>query len=189
MRGSSFRLATASIPPGMVVGPGGEMQQARDMPDPRPDLYGELNVLATATTASLHRAYRERARRIHPDVVGDDSAMKRLNVAWDVLRDPQRRAAYDRERAAAFRDETVVVSMPMAPAGPPPGGGFGPVLDFGRYAGWSVGEVAREDPEFLKWFRSVPNGRAYRRAIDAVFAELDARPRTLGGRRPAFRTA
>jgi curved DNA-binding protein CbpA len=151
-----------------------------------PDYYGELNVPPTANFAALHLAYRERARRIHPDVIGDDTAMKRLNIAWDVLRNADRRTAYDRERAAAFRDETVVMSMGPTHAGRPPGQGFGRVLDFGRYAGWSLGEVAREDPEFLRWLGSVPIGRPYRREIDAVFAELQARPSTLGGRRPAF---
>jgi curved DNA-binding protein CbpA len=156
------------------------------MSDPSPDYYGELNVLATASFATIHLAYRARARRVHPDVVGDDTAMKRLNVAWDVLRHPERRAAYDRERAAAFRDETVISSTAPINAGPPPGRGFGPVLTFGRYSGWSIGEVAQVDPEFLRWLRDVPNGRGLRRDIDAVFAELQARPRTLGGRRPAF---
>lgn len=151
-----------------------------------PDYYAELNVPPTANFAALHVAYRERARRIHPDVIGDDSAMKRLNEAWDVLRHPERRAAYDRQRTAAFRDETNVMSMGPSHAGRPPGRGFGSVLDFGRYQGWSLGEVAREDPEFLRWLRSVPIGRAYRREIDAVFSELQARPQTLGGRRPAF---
>jgi curved DNA-binding protein CbpA len=159
------------------------------MPESKPDFYRELNVMPTANSLAIHRAYRERARRVHPDIVGDDSAMKRLNAAWEVLRSPARRAAYDRERALAFRDETVAMSMPPAPAGPPPGGGFGPILHFGRYIGWSLGEVAQEDPDFLRWLRSVPIGRNYYSAIDAVFEELQARPNTLGGRRPAFRTA
>src|SRR3954452_19793171 len=126
------------------------------MSEPKRDYYRELSVMPTATTAQLHRAYRDRARRVHPDVVGDDVAMKQLNVAWDVLRTPEGRAAYDRERAAGFRDDPSVQSMPPAPAGPPPGGAFGPVINFGRYAGWSVGEVAMEDPAFLRWLRSVP---------------------------------
>ena len=158
------------------------------MLDSVPDYYAELNVPPTANFAALHVAYRDRARRIHPDIVGDDTAMKRLNQAWDILRHPDRRAAYDRERAAAFRDETVVMSMGPSHAGPPPGGGFGQRLTFGRYEGWTLGEVAQEDPSFLRWLGSVPIGRAYRREIEAVFAELEARPRTLGNRRPAFRT-
>lgn len=156
------------------------------MLDSFPDYYGELNIPPTANFAAIHVAYRDRARRIHPDVIGDDTAMKRLNEAWDVLRHTDRRAAYDRARAAAFRDEAVVMSMGPSHAGPPPGGGFGPRLGFGRYEGWTLGEVAREDPGFLRWLRSVPIGRGYRREIDAVFAELEVRPSTLGGRRPAF---
>jgi curved DNA-binding protein CbpA len=150
------------------------------------DYYGELNVLESASPATLHRAYRARARAVHPDVIGDESAMKRLNEAWDVLRDPDRRAAYDRARTAALTGRTVdPTAAPMRPRRPA-GRAFGPVLTFGRYEGWSIGEVAQADPEFLRWLRSVPVGRGHRRAIDAVFAELDARPRTLGGRRPAF---
>ena len=157
------------------------------MYDPSFDYYGELNVLETATYATLHRAYRAQARSAHPDVVGDESAMKRLNEAWDVLRDPERRAAYDRERTAALTGHEVDLSTAVpVRAGPPPGRGFGAVLTFGRYEGWSIGEVAQQDPEFLRWLRNVPVGRGHRRAIDTVFAELDARPRTLGGRRPAF---
>lgn len=158
------------------------------MLDEIPDYYAELNVPPTANFAALHVAYRDRARRIHPDVIGDDTAMKRLNEAWDTLRHPDRRATYDRQRAAAFRDETTVMSMGPSHAGSPPGDGFGPRLSFGRYEGWTLGEVAREDPGFLRWLRDVPPGRAYRREIDRVFAELEARPHTLGGRRPAFRT-
>jgi hypothetical protein len=67
--------------------------------------------------------------------------------------------------------------------GPPPGRPFGPVMSYGRYQGWSLGEIAQHDPAFLRWLRRVPAGRQYAAAIDAVFAELQERPMTLGGRR------
>jgi curved DNA-binding protein CbpA len=121
-------------------------------------------------------------------VSGDDAVMKRLNVAWDVLRDPERRAAYDQERVAAAPEGSIIYSRPGPPskAGPPPGNGFGRVLTFSRYEGWSLGEVAAFDPGYLQWLRDSPPGRRLRDEIDAVFAELAERPHTLGGRRPGF---
>jgi curved DNA-binding protein CbpA len=62
-------------------------------------LYDELGVPPGADADTLHRAYRSRARQLHPDasgaMPGGEEAMRRLNVAWSVLRDPARRAAYD----------------------------------------------------------------------------------------------
>ena len=51
-------------------------------------------------------------------------------------------------------------------AGPPPGRPSGTVLNFGRYAGWSLGEVARTDLEYIEWLDRVPIGRNYRQEVD-----------------------
>jgi hypothetical protein len=51
-------------------------------------------------------------------------------------------------------------------AGPPPGDPSGSVLNFGRYAGWSIGEIARRDLEYLEWLDRAPIGRQYRDEID-----------------------
>jgi curved DNA-binding protein CbpA len=53
-------------------------------------------------------------------------------------------------------------------AGPPPGRPSGSVLNFGRYGGWSIGEIARRDLEYLEWLDRMPIGRAYRDEIDAI---------------------
>ena len=53
-------------------------------------------------------------------------------------------------------------------AGPPPGNPSGTVLRFGRYDGWSLGEVARTDIEYLEWLDRMPIGRPYRDEIDAA---------------------
>ncbi len=63
-------------------------------------------------------------------------------------------------------------------AGPPPGRPSGSVLNFGRYSGWSLGEVARQDLEYIEWLDRAPIGRNYR-------AELDEILRTSGRRRSA----
>jgi curved DNA-binding protein CbpA len=51
-------------------------------------------------------------------------------------------------------------------AGPPPGDPSGSVLNFGRYSGWSIGEIARRDLEYLEWLDRAPIGRQYRDEID-----------------------
>jgi curved DNA-binding protein CbpA len=67
-------------------------------------------------------------------------------------------------------------------AGPPPGRPSGTVLNFGRYAGWSLGEVARHDLEYIEWLDRAPIGRNYRDEIDAIL-------RSSGRRRSAVREA
>jgi curved DNA-binding protein CbpA len=53
-------------------------------------------------------------------------------------------------------------------AGPPPGNPSGSVLNFGRYAGWSLGEIGRLDLEYIEWLDRMPIGRPYRDEIDAL---------------------
>lgn len=70
------------------------------------DLYTTLGVAATATTDQIEAAYRALARQYHPDVNrAPDAAdrMRDINAAYRVLRDPQRRAEYDRTRLFAQR--------------------------------------------------------------------------------------
>lgn len=59
-----------------------------------------------------------------------------------------------------------------AGAAPPPGNPSGSVLSFGRYAGWSLGEIARVDVGFLEWLERMPIGRPYRDEIDALLRRL-----------------
>ena len=56
----------------------------------------------------------------------------------------------------------------LGAAGPPPGNPSGSVLNFGRYAGWSLGEIARSDLEYVEWLDRMPIGRTYRDEIDAI---------------------
>lgn len=65
-----------------------------------PDLYALLDVHPSASPDAIRRAYRARARELHPDLAGAstaaDARMAELNAAWAVLRDPARRSRYDR---------------------------------------------------------------------------------------------
>jgi molecular chaperone DnaJ len=61
------------------------------------DYYDVLGVSADAGAEEIRRAYRQLARRYHPDISGDErgSAFLELARAYDVLRDPVRRRHYD----------------------------------------------------------------------------------------------
>jgi curved DNA-binding protein CbpA len=56
----------------------------------------------------------------------------------------------------------------LGAAGPPPGRPSGSVLNFGRYSGWSLGEIARHDLEYIEWLDRTPIGRTYRDELDAL---------------------
>lgn len=145
-----------------------------------PDHYRILQVDPSADVDVIQAAYRVLARRFHPDLAGDDAVMKRLNAAWEVLGNKSRRAAYDKTRAdGGVQAQAPIVTgepavRPVSPdhAGPPKGRPFGTVLTYGRYEGWSLGQVALVDPEFLEWMRSVPGGRYLRPEIDAILKEV-----------------
>jgi DnaJ domain len=81
-----------------------------------PSHYDVLGVPASATHAEVRAAYRAAARDHHPDAGGDPGRMRALNVAWAVLGDPVRRAAYDRALAGDARDVSFVAPDDAPPA-------------------------------------------------------------------------
>jgi len=64
------------------------------------DYYKTLGVRRDASQADIQRAYRELARKYHPDLNPDDKAAKskfqQIQNAFDVLNDPEKREMYDR---------------------------------------------------------------------------------------------
>ena len=146
------------------------------------DHYDVLGVGTDADRPAIQAAYRRLARLHHPDFGGNQSVMARLNEAWDVLSDPHQRAIYDaRMLASRFKGQAAAAGLtPLAAAAErrrqasdmwPPGG---TVLDFGRYAGSSLAELAKIDPDYLEWLGRAPIERAYRGEIDAVMANRRA---------------
>jgi len=85
------------------------------------DFYELLGVERTADGATIKSAYRKLAMQYHPDRNGgckdNEAKFKAISAAYDCLKDPQKRAAYDRYGHAAFTQQ----------------GGFGggPQADFG----------------------------------------------------------
>jgi len=210
------------------------------------DPYKILQVDSEAEDEVIQAAYRRLAQKYHPDVAtGPDAAarMAGINAAWEILRDPARRAAHDLSRRLAARDAERAAatsarpaaedhgqqprsstassgtpgarSAPASPgagppprraetvssdctsgrssqgggydpaqmgspdglgaAGPPPGDPSGPVLNFGRYAGWSVGEIARRDLDYIEWLDRMPIGRTYRDDLDGILRRAGRR--------------
>jgi curved DNA-binding protein CbpA len=136
------------------------------------DPYEVLGVPRTASVQQIRAAYVDRARRAHPDLVGQRGLdlMRVLNEAWAILKDAQRRASFDiasgglPNAPAAGNTSFKDPNRPFwtGAAGRPPGRPSGTVLDFGIYAGWSVGEISRSDRGYLQWLRDRPEGAAVR---------------------------
>src|SRR3954454_4366912 len=60
--------------------------------------YKVLQVDPEAEDEVIQAAYRRLAQKYHPDIAGPEAAsrMTAINAAWELLRDPARRAAHDR---------------------------------------------------------------------------------------------
>ena len=65
------------------------------MPVSKPDYYNILGVSHDADQDAIKKAFRKKARKAHPDAGGDEEEFKRINEAYEVLSDPDKRRAYD----------------------------------------------------------------------------------------------
>ena len=251
------------------------------MPEPtfRGDPYRILGVPRDASGADLKRRWRELAREHHPDRAPGDqpqqerltSLMAEINAAYDVLRDPVRRARHDatpQARQAWEQERAEWQRSPASPttpdrgrtAGPPPpppsrpvtgrfdtsaayrtrnattGGGGAPlsgqgpidrnsrprandlrastptgpvrrrrtasqpplpsleesratVLEFGRFHGWTLGDVADREPTYIDWIaRTITRDRDLVVRARLIAADLDERgiERAVRPPRPGF---
>jgi DnaJ-class molecular chaperone len=142
--------------------------------DPRATHYRSMMLAENADPEIVSAVYRKLAQRYHPDVDSSPEAARRMaeiNEAYQTLRDPKRRRQYDEwlaHRRDRRRNDRLIRQpgeVPQGTAGRPTGVASGSVVDFGRYSGWSLGQIKRHDPEFLEWLMRVPAGRQYREEI------------------------
>lgn len=140
------------------------------------DPYAVLQVVPTADQEVVHAAFKALALKYHPDHDATRRAsekMAELNRAYALLRDEQGRAAHDRCRRVTIAGISVAASTARASAGaPPPSVAQGSVLGFGRYAGWSLRDLARQDPDYLLWLSRHSSGIRYRTEIYGILRTM-----------------
>ena len=119
------------------------------------DYYEVLGVSQDVDEKDLKSAYRKLAMKNHPDRNPDDEAaaerFREATEAYDVLKDPQKRAAYDRMGHAAF-DQSA--------GGGFGGGGFGG----GGFGGGGFSDIF--DQMFSEFSRGARGGQADRAGND-----------------------
>jgi curved DNA-binding protein CbpA len=147
------------------------------------DAYEVLQVHRKAELDVIRAAFRTLARKYHPDAGGTGARMASLNEAWAVLGNPESRAAHDAALLAAIApaqpsaaSESSGDARGRTSANAPGRSGTaaahepGRILDFGRYIGWSLRELARHDPIYLEWLERTPIGRPLRSEIQELLA-------------------
>jgi curved DNA-binding protein CbpA len=141
------------------------------MPQPAFDPYGVLQVVPTCDQEVIHAAFRALALKYHPDRDKTRRAQERmgeLNRAYALVRDERSRANYDRSRRTVVAGVSVPASMKTKPT--PMYGSS--VIDFGRYTGWSLRDIARHDPDYVLWLSRHSSGVRYRTEIYALLRTM-----------------
>ena len=59
------------------------------------NFYIQLGLKKNATKNEIKSAYRLLAKKYHPDTGGDNEKFLALQLAWETLNDPQKKAIYD----------------------------------------------------------------------------------------------
>ena len=135
-----------------------------------------MSPAAIASDADIQKAYRELARKHHPDMnpdkPGSVKKFQEIQAAFDILNNPEKREKYDRY-GSSF--ETMGEGTPQNPSwGAGPGGGFSAEdIDFGQFFGERFGEGGTGPGDIFSHFRRAAgrnsNGtNAKRRGGDAT---------------------
>jgi curved DNA-binding protein CbpA len=132
------------------------------------DAYEVLEVHPRAHQEVIQAAYRVLAALFHPDRDASGASTRRMaeiNAAYARVRTVELRELYDRERKLQRRAQAPIqqgyAAQPAEedPAKRP--------LDFGRYEGYTIAQIARSDPDYLRWLSRHSAGARFRAEIDA----------------------
>lgn len=132
------------------------------------DYYQVLGVDRKATQAEIQRAFRKLARQYHPDVnkePGAEERFRKINEAYEVLKDPEKRRKYDRlgenwKAGQEFRPPPGWEEVRFEFGGPGRGGGFRP----GNFSDFFEMFFGSRAGAFDDLFEQMARGGAGRRA-------------------------
>jgi curved DNA-binding protein CbpA len=143
------------------------------------DPYRVLQVAPDADQVVLKAAFRALALRYHPDRDTSPEAARRmieLNEAYRLVGKAEARTAFDTaNRRAAYGFGTAGNGGNGSSTPPPPrAASAGTQLDSGRYAGWTLRDLAGHDPDYLRWLLRHSSGLRYRSEIRQILARTGA---------------
>jgi molecular chaperone DnaJ len=142
------------------------------------DLYEILGVDRNATDEELKRAYRQKAREHHPDANhgdnGTEERFKEVSLAYEVLRNPERRAQYDRYGAAGVFGSAAGGGGFGGGQGDPFGGGLGDLFDafFNGMGGATTGGRGRRSGPIPGPDAELVIRLAFREAVFGIHREV-----------------
>lgn len=125
------------------------------------DPYAILCVPPDADRSVIRAAYRALAWINHPDLNSSPDAverMRQINAAYQLVRTDEARRRLDAERTASATPAASASTGGTARAA-------ASTVSFGRYAGWTIEQLVRHDPDYLRWLSRHSAGQPYRREI------------------------
>ena len=131
------------------------------------DFYDVLGVAKNADEKEIKSAYRKLAMKNHPDRNPDDEAaaerFREASEAYEVLKDDQKRAAYDRLGHAAFDQQAGGFGGGGFGGGGFGGGGFSDIFDqmFNEFSGGRSGGSAQQQGSDLRYDMSISLADAF----------------------------
>ena len=141
------------------------------------DPYRVLQVVPTAEQEVIRAAFRALALKYHPDHEASSRASRRmqeLNEAYAMVRDAAARAEFDRAQVQAGPNfmAAAVSQTKKAATAPARSDKAGTRLERGRYAGWTLRDLAAHDPDYLRWLSRHTSGMRYRTEIARILASM-----------------
>jgi curved DNA-binding protein CbpA len=140
------------------------------------DPYKVLQVMPNAEQEVVRAAFRALALKYHPDHEGSSRASRRmqeLNEAYALVRDAAARAEFDRAQTRSGASFMAATANNRR-GSPPPARSekAGTRLVSGRYAGWTLRDLASHDPDYLRWMMRHSSGVQYRAEITRILSSL-----------------